>query len=233
MSKKAAVLSAKDPAFTQALQALGYETIASEKVDCFISYEQEHADMQCLPVDHTVFVLNRCKRLRNALKTRCKVISCADDIGHDYPTNVALNAAVVGKNVICREASLDHRVHKYCIAHGYEIISVKQGYAKCSCAVVSDKAIITADKGIYHSLEESKIDVLLIEEGRVRLDGTNYGFIGGASGYDKDVNTLYFCGSIERHPDYPQIKSFCNDHGTRIVSLTDGELTDIGGIVFC
>ena len=49
---------------------------------------------------------------------------------------------------------------------GYEIINVKQGYAKCSICVVSDNAIITADKGIAKAAIQNRIDVLEI----TRLD---------------------------------------------------------------
>ena len=116
---------------------------------------------------------------------------------------------------------------------GYGLINVKQGYAKCSCAAVSDHAIITADNGIIRSLEDNPIDVLSIGKGSIRLDGADTGFIGGASGYDKDRKTLYFCGNIKEHPDYNSIKRFCNEQDTQIVSLNDDHLTDIGGIIFC
>ena len=231
MSK--AILTAKYPQFTQRLSDFGYEVIPSETVSCFIGYEQQHADMQCLILNDTAFVLNCCKSLANALKSAYNVVLCADDIGGEYPQNVALNAAVLGKNLICRVDSLDDKVKAYCKANGFTLINVKQGYAKCSCAVVSDNAVITEDVGIYRTLSKTDIEVLLIGKGSVNLEGADCGFIGGATGYDRSNNTLYFCGDICEHPDFDKIKGFCDQHGTKIECLSDSQLLDIGGILFC
>ena len=229
------ILSGKYPAFAESLRSRGYNVISSETVDAFIPYERDHADMQCLILDDTAFVLSCCERLKKALSECCTVVECGKDIEHRYPMNVPLNAAVIGKRVIARIASLDEKVKQYCAEHGYELINVNQGYTKCSCAVVDDNALITADKGIYHSLKGLKYDVLLIEEGRVKLEGADHGFIGGASGLDvhKGGRTLYFSGNIALHPDHIRIKEFCRKHHTLIVSLTNDELIDIGGMIFC
>ncbi len=231
MSK--AILSFKYPQFTQRLPDLGYEVIPSETVNRFISYEQQHADMQCLVLNDTAFVLSVCKRLTKALEGSYNAVLCADDIGGDYPRNVALNAAKVGKYIICRVDSLDDKVKAYCKANNFTLINVKQGYAKCSCAVVSDNAVITEDIGIYRTLSKTDIEVLLIGKGSVTLEGADCGFIGGASGYNKSNNTLYFCGDICEHPDFEKIKGFCDKHGTKIECLSDSQLLDIGGILFC
>lgn len=187
--------------------------------------------MQCLLLDDTAFVLKCCKNLANTLNSSCNVVLCADDIGHDYPQNVALNAVIAGKNVICRTDTLDNTVKEYCKAHGYRLLHVRQGYAGCSCAVVGEDAIITADQGIYKAVKD-KLDVLPIGQGSVRLEGANCGFIGGASGYDPCRRILYFCGDIQTHPDVERIISFCEKHRVKVHSLTDGELIDLGGIKF-
>ena len=233
MTNRTAILSAKYPQFAESLHQNGYSIIYSENVSCLIDFEQEHADLQCLLIDNTAFVLQRCKSLAESLKSHCNIILCADDIGRDYPKNTALSATVVGKNVICRTDSIDKNVEEYCKRNEYRLINVRQGYAKCACAIVSDNAIITADKGIYRDLAGTEIEVLLIKEGRVRLDGANHGFVGGASGYDSVERKLYFCGDIMKHPDYERIIKFCETQKTHIVSLTSDELIDIGGILFC
>lgn len=229
------ILSAKYPIFAEKLKQRGYHVIYSETLPDLIPYEQDHADMQCLILDDTAFVLKECTRLADELRSFYCVIPTEGEIRRKYPHNVLLNAAVVGKNVITKTDSLDRIVREYCENHGYRLIHVKQGYAKCSCAVVSDNAIITADNGIYNSLEEYKTEVLKIRQGRVALEGEPYGFIGGASGLDvcSGERILYFAGKIELHPDCREIKHFCEKHHTKVVSLTDGELTDIGGMLFC
>lgn len=228
-----AILSDKYPEYADKLNKLGYTVIPSGRVESFIPYERDHADMQCLIIDDTAFVLSVCDKLANALKNSYNVVLCGDGISGRYPDNVALNAAVVGKYVICKTDALDKIVPEYCRKHGYKLINVRQGYTKCSCAVVSDKALITADVSIYRMLNDTDIDVLRIGQGSVTLDGAEYGFIGGASGYNKSAKTLYFCGNVDTHPDGADIRAFCEKHGTDIVSLSDDELTDIGGIIFC
>ena len=229
------ILSAKHPIFAAKLQQLGYHVIHSESVGCFIPYEQDHADMQCLILDQTAFVLDCCHRLKQALSEYYQVVSCSEGISGAYPHNVALNALLLGKRVIARVDSLDEKIKRYCAENRYELIHVKQGYTKCSCAVVNDHAIITADKGVYRSLKELNIDILLIEEGRVKLDGAPCGFIGGATGLDHspDKRTLYFSGNIQLHPDGERIERFCEQHGTEAISLSEDEVRDIGGIIFC
>ena len=229
-------MSGKYPGFSRELSAMGYTVINSETVESFIPYERDHADMQCLIIDDTAFVLSRCHRLADELSERYDVIRCGDTVSGKYPHNVALNAAVVGKYLIAKLDSLDKRIIEYAKVRKYVLINVRQGYAKCSCAIVSDNALITADKGIYDSLKETNIDVLLIEAGNIRLVGADYGFIGGASGLDTSSGRRrsFFTGNIFSHPDSDKIVSFCDKHDTEIVVLDkDSELTDIGGMIFC
>lgn len=228
-----AILSVRHPQYAEALKALGYQIIPTDIISCDMPYERDHADLQCLILDDTAFVLSECKSLISALSDSYHVVYCGKQFSGRYPNNVCLNALQLKNKLICRIRSLDEKVKEYCQKHGYGLINVKQGYAKCSCAVVSDHAIITADNGIIRSLEDNPIDVLPIGKGSIRLDGADTGFIGGASGYDKDRKTLYFCGNIKEHPDYNSIKRFCNEQDTQIVSLNDDHLTDIGGIIFC
>ena len=228
-----AILSGAYPVFGERFEQLGYHVIDTKPLELLIPYEQYQADLQCLILDHTAFVLKECRYLAERLKERYDIVSTDEDIGGKYPANVRLNAVVLGRTVIANLRTLDNRVIDYCRKHDYELIHVNQGYARCSCAVVGDHAIITADNGIYNSLQEYKIEALRIEQGRVSLPGADYGFIGGASGYDPQKRILYFAGNIQDHPDYERIKSFCEKHDTDICSLTDTELTDVGGIVFC
>lgn len=226
-----AILSFEYPEFSERLRELGYYPTDSERVKRFISYEQDHADMQCLVIEDTAFVLKDCRRLSAELQKRYRVIVCGEHIQGKYPANIPLNVCVIGSYMIGKLDSVDKNVLRFCKEREYHLINVSQGYAKCACAVVSDNALITEDNGIYCSLKETKIDVLKIREGRVGLVGASCGLIGGASGYHN--HKLFFTGNIERHPDYPTIKTFCDLHHTEMVSLSDGELTDIGGIIFC
>ena len=228
-----AILSTKHPQFAAKLREYGYEIIPSEKIPCHMPYERNHADLQCLILDDTAFVLSCCQRLINTLSHDYHVIPCGDRFSGEYPDNTCLSAVQCGGKLIGRLASLDEKVKEHCRRHGIELINVNQGYAKCSCVPIADHAIITADNGIIQALQNTQIDVLPIGKGSVRLKGAEYGFLGGASGYDRDKHTLYFCGDIEQHPDVRRIKDYCQAYGITIISLTDDQLTDVGGILFC
>ena len=229
------ILSGEYPDFGERLAALGFRVLYTDPLTQLIPYERYHADIQCLIADDHAFVLKECTSLAEKLSEKYRVILTEEDIGGKYPANVRLNAAVVGQTVIANLKALDKAVIHYCEKAGYQLIHVNQGYAKCSTAIVSDRAMITADNGIYHSLKETKIEVLKIRQGRVNLKGAEYGFIGGASGLHirNDKRTLYFAGDIALHPDHQRILDFCQNHGTDIVSLTDTEPSDIGGMLFC
>lgn len=228
-----AILSVRHPQIADRLRHIGYEIIPTDMIPCEMPYERDHADLQCLLLDDTAFVLKGCERLSKALSDVYTVIECGGRFSGRYPDNVCLSALKLGKKLLCRVPSLDEKVKEYCTKNRYELIHTNQGYAKCSCAVIGDHAVITADQSIIRALAHTKIDVLPIGQGSINLDGAGYGFIGGASGYDKDRKSLYFCGDIKTHPDHQRIKDFCDKHGTSIVNLTDDILPDIGGILFC
>ena len=229
-----AILSTKHPQFAEKLQEYGYTIIPSEEIPCKMPYERDHADLQCLILDDTAFVLSCCESLIKALSDDCHVIPCGARFSGKYPYNTCLSAIKCGYRLIGRIDSLDDRIIDYAQKQGYELIDVNQGYAKCSCAQIAEDAIITADSGIIDTLKSHDvIDVLPIGKGSIRLYGAEYGFIGGASGYDPTSDTIFFCGDINRRPDANRIKEFCARHKTNIINLSDNELIDIGGIIFC
>ena len=228
-----AILSEQYPQFAAKLREYGYEVIPSETIPCNMPYERDHADLQCLILRDTAFVLSHCKRLIGALSRDYQVIVCGDRFSGQYPDNTCLSAVPCGNKLLGRIASLDEKVKDFCYDHGIELINVNQGYAKCSCVQIADNAVITADNGMIHALRDTEIDVLPIGKGSVRLEGAEYGFLGGASGYDRDNKAVYFCGNIEQHPDAENIKDFCQTYGTKIICLTKDTLTDIGGLIFC
>lgn len=114
------------------------------------------------------------------------------------------------------------------IAQELELINVKQGYTKCSCAVIDGRSIITADKGIITALDGKNVEVLEIEAGHVLLDGFEYGFIGGASGRVHDC--MMFNGDLSSHPDGERIRDFIKSRGIDIFEVKNRPLYDIGTV---
>ena len=153
-----------------------------------------------------------------------------EEINESYPHDVKFNAAIVGNNLICNKKTVSKLILAEAVQNGFNIINVPQGYTKCSTCVVSENAIITADKPIFDACVANYIDALLITAGNIDLPGYDYGFIGGASGgYGESV---YFCGDVTKHPDGQEIIDFCQTHGKMAISLSDQRLFDIGTLMF-
>ncbi len=147
-----------------------------------------------------------------------------------YPNDVHLNCAVVGNKILAHRKYISKQIQAIADTKAMETVHVNQGYAKCSTAVVNENALITQDRSIEKAALSSGLDVLLVCEGNVRLDGYNTGFIGGASG-TTDGEVL-FCGSLQLHPDGEKIYEFCQKHGKTAISLSSEPLYDYGTIFF-
>ncbi len=150
--------------------------------------------------------------------------------GKQYPKDVLFNACIVGNRLICNQKIVSKHILNAARSADFEIINVPQGYTKCSVCIVGDNAIITADNVIARACASYGIEVLQISEGHVSLPPYDHGFIGGASGYHN--GKVYFCGSLDTHPDGEKIKFFCACHGAEVVCLSDDKLQDIGTIFF-
>lgn len=146
-----------------------------------------------------------------------------------YPNDVAYNVCAVGKYLVARPLSTASEILSEYRNLKKEILSVKQGYTKCSICKVNDDSVITADGGIYKVLHNKGINVLKIRPGYIDLYNM-IGFIGGASGLIND-KTLCFNGNIKTHPDSENIIAFCKNVGVDVISLNKGSLTDIGSIL--
>lgn len=152
------------------------------------------------------------------------------EAGDKYPNDCGLCAAVSGRNIICIKASADGEILRLADDLGYNLLNVPQGYSKCSCAVLADGAIITADRGIAKNTKGAGIDTLVIAPGHIDLPGYDFGFIGGATGLCG--NKLYFSGNLNSHPDHKAIEEFAQKHNTECISLSDEKLYDVGSIFF-
>lgn len=147
-----------------------------------------------------------------------------------YPTDVALNCAMLGKNIIANTKYCASEIKILAEQSGISLLHTNQGYAKCSTAIVSDSAIITSDASIAAVAAENGIDALAVSIGGVELPPYEYGFIGGASGSDE--NNVFFCGNVDLHPDALRIREFCKKHQKDVVCLSDAPLSDVGTVMF-
>ncbi len=146
-----------------------------------------------------------------------------------YPYDVPLNLVSMDGRLFCNPRAVPREIRDRI---GQKPIAVRQGYAKCAILPVDERALITEDMSIYKAAIKEGYDVLLIRKGFVALPGFPYGFIGGAASYAPRValERIYFCGDATEHPDWPEIKAFCERYGKTPIPLTDLPLTDVGTV---
>ena len=146
-----------------------------------------------------------------------------------YPYDCPLNCVIIGKYMICNVDTARKDVLEYCRRNSFEILNVKQGYTKCSVVPVSENAVITDDISIYKGCKD-RLDVLFVDKGFVRLDGFEYGFIGGSAG-KLGRNLLAFTGRIYDDFIRNKIENFCSLHNVQCVYLSDEKIYDVGSII--
>ncbi|MBE6020692.1 MAG: hypothetical protein IJC41_00100 [Firmicutes bacterium] len=147
----------------------------------------------------------------------------------EYPRDVKYNAACTGKYFIHNLKFTDEKLLEYVRSKGLELINIKQGYSKCSIAVIDEDSVITSDEGAAKVLLSKGLDVLLIQKGHIKLPGYKYGFIGGTCGRIEDE--LIFNGDLSAHPDHDAICDFITGKGLKVKYFKDFELEDIGSVI--
>lgn len=213
----------------ESIEKLGFEIIQSDNIEGLLPFERRHADIQCLRVNDTFFILKEAKKLKEKLlSSGLNTAEIDEEIADEYPQNVLLNAVYMNNRLYCKADSVAKVVKKYCESNNIEIINVNQGYTKCSTAVLGN-CFITADKGIFDAMSRNGEEGLLIDSGDIELDGVDYGFIGGCTFYEN--NTAYFTGDITQHKSFKIIKEFLSDRNIKIKCLSNRKLYDIGGFI--
>ena len=224
------VMSDKYPCFVKEIEKLGHTVISSDTVDTFPIPEQKHADMQILPINNDIFLINECTVLAEKLPKE-RLLFCNKKAGNKYPEDILLNFLYLNNTLYGKLSAIDKNLLDYCKENNIRTVNINQGYARCSTLVLNKKAVITSDLSIEKALKKDGVEVLLISSGSIVLDGYDYGFIGGASGKIEE-NAIAFFGNVTSHPDYKKIENFCDNHNLSInVICPYMSLTDIGGLV--
>ena len=227
--EKLCIVNSENKAVTDVLEQYGYVCIPTQKSECVSEPIALHADVLYLKSENNKIFVSSCQNDNiDMLKQRGYNIE-AVKLAPGYKTECLLNMIITENNVICNpKTCMDLSL----LQSRKEIIEVKQGYTRCSTIALNSDNFITEDEGIYSVLSKKGKNCLLIEKGYVRLDGYDYGFIGGASVYLKENSTLLFSGDISVHPDFERIKIFCKNINVTTDYIDNMELTEIGGVVF-
>lgn len=156
------------------------------------------------------------------------IIHSASILSKKYPKDILLNAFSFKNYFIHNLKFTDKVLLDYYKNSGYELINIKQGYAKCSCLVTED-FIITSDGGIYESLKDF-IPIYKIDHGQIKLQNFNYGFIGGATGVLG--KKIFFTGDFSHHSSHEEILKIIKKYNYEIEILSKDPIEDYGTIFF-
>ncbi len=157
------------------------------------------------------------------------VICGGQALGVSYPADTAYNVVVAGKFAVLNPAVCDRLLLRE-LERRFEIIAVKQGYAKCSVAPVGENAVITGDAGIASAAERAGLETLLISNAGVALPPYANGFFGGACGL-AGPNLLAVNGSLSAMDDGKIIREFLDDHGVSALELSPEPPFDTGSLI--
>ena len=236
---KLAVIDSKAKNFSDALASLGVSLIFTTPCQNVDSKISTHPDMQLCHLG-----LNRFIAFEDVADYYQQLlVDFIDDIYCDffnkqleilkypnkqgnllYPEDCKLNSVVTSEWVI------SHINNNIFDNMDLKAIKVRQGYAKCSTCVVSDYAIITADRSIEKNATTNGLDVCLVTNDTIMLDGYSNGFIGGCCGKISKYKIVFF-GDINTHPDSKRIISFCEKYNVECISLGIGNLQDYGSLL--
>jgi hypothetical protein len=147
-------------------------------------------------------------------------------IGAKYPHTACYNALVTDKYVIHSTDKTDKKVLE--LSKPKEVINVTQGYTRCNCVNVKGM-YFTSDMGIYKALQELCLRVTYVNPTNIILPGFENGFFGGCCGVLDNV--LFICGDLN-FLKQADLKKILKDSEIEFVELYNGQLYDIGGILF-
>lgn len=229
-SKVAAVLIGKKyKSIGNALQNHNILSIYLDENNKLPQYLVSHADLQVFHYSKNELYCENDK-ISWLITKNFKISKLKGDLRNKYPNCCLYNHIRIGKNLICNKNIIPKEILENAEKDDLTIIHVNQGYVKCSVCPISEKTIITDDLSIYKSVQNYFDDVLLISKGSIRLEGFDYGFIGGCTGLiAKDK--LVFTGTVDSHKDYKQIIDLLCRYNIEAVELTKEQLFDIGSIL--
>lgn len=189
-----------------------------------------HPDIQLNIVDEKKIIVskNSSEEFLNSIPKDISIVRSLCDLGYEYPKNISLNGVTLKNTFIHNLKFTDENLLKN--LGNKNLININQGYAKCSIAVVSEKALITSDYGIYKTLKTKGFDLLLIPSGDIILEGLNYGFIGGTCGLISK-NKMVFYGNLKNHSYGYDIEKFLSKYDVEPIYLSSSKLVDRGSIL--
>lgn len=199
------------------------ESIDNPNLDSRIA---DHPDLSIFKLNDNSLVIDKNVADYYREKLPDMNIISGDSVGRVYPSDAIYNIYSYGNYYIHNDFTESH-IESFFKENDYNFFKINQGYTRCSIIPMGNN-ILTNDYGIYKSLS-GKINVILLKEDNIPLDGFPKGFLGGSCGYFE--NTLIFNGNIEKLNNYALIKSCAEEFSIKLL-YPSCDLVDTGSILF-
>lgn len=191
-----------------------------------------HPDMLLNIIDSNTILVHK-HMDKSFIKKLCllnyKIELSTNNLELKYPYDIMLNGVQIGNFFIHNIKYSDPSLKQ--LLKDKLFLDVKQGYTKCSTAIISNSAAITSDIPIYNILMLNGIDTLLLPPKHISLPGLDYGFIGGTCGL-LDEGTIAFFGDLNNYIYGKEVMSFLIKHDVKPIFLNNSYLVDRGSL-FC
>lgn len=213
------------------LERLGADVLIPPPFGCLYEAICGHPDILLHVVTDNTILVHRNMELDfiNKLKNfNIEVLLSNKSLESNYPFDIALNAVRLN-NIFLHNLKYTDDVLLELMKYKKNI-NTRQGYTKCSTAVVTENAVITSDANIARILKEEAVDVLFVPPGGIDLPGLDYGFIGGTCGLFNE-KTIVFYGNLKNYDYGKEVLEFLKKHHVEPVYLSDGRLVDRGSIL--
>ncbi len=231
---KAVIVDARAiPFIGESMTDIGIEIIGTCRHPYLYDAVAYHPDMVICPIGYKKMVIEPIMYdyyKEKLAPYNVKLLRGQRELSRNYPQNIAYNIATMGNKAFLYRRYADDIILKELKKTSAKLINVKQGYTKCSIAVVDNNSIITSDRGIYAGARREGVDALLIRPGHIKLEGFEYGFIGGCCGKIGD-SLIAFAGDPAIHSDWMIMSKFLKKRGITVLPLFKGPLMDIGTII--
>ncbi|QGU94959.1 hypothetical protein GOM49_07520 [Clostridium bovifaecis] len=209
-----------------------YEILACPPCESLYAAVCGHPDMLLHIIDNASIMVHKDmpKEFIEVLKkSNINVFLSNSSLSSFYPYDIILNAVSISNLFVHYIDYTDENLLDI-MSKTKNLIKVKQGYTKCSTAIVNAKAVITSDIGIAKALNKENIDILLLPPGDIELPGLNYGFIGGTCGLIEE-KTMAFYGNLDCYTYGKDVINFLKKHKVEPFYLRKGKLIDRGSIL--
>lgn len=232
MVKKTVICDSRLPNFMKERLAHFYDVLDFTAEGLVEDPLQGHPDLFLAQINKNLIVAPNCPKyiLEYFNKHSISFQFGEQPVGFSYPEIARYNVSANQKYLLCNTSICNSHILKR--SENLEIISVKQGFCRCSTLILAKNIFITSDKGIAQTLEKQKKNVYLFSDENIALSGYKHGLLGGCLGIDEGNKRIVVSGSLETIKNGKQLRLLLQNSAYDLLELGETALHDVGGFFF-